>query len=63
MGSMLRNDGELRFVEDIDRFGRSKWHLEISIETPHEKLFKRGSCKLKVKKYQNVEEFEEHKLN
>lgn len=46
---MKLSDGELRFVEDFDRFNRKIIRVELSLTTPTTKLLKKGKAVLKVK--------------
>lgn len=48
-------DGELRFVEDTDRFNRKVVRVELSLDTPTTKLLKKGKATLKVKKVTMVD--------
>ena len=51
----MKSDGELRFIEEKDRFGRSKWRCELSLETPTDKLLKKGKCTVAVRKVIGVD--------
>ena len=51
----MKNDGELRFVEERDRFGRSKWRVELSLNTPTDKLLKKGKATVTVKEVAMVD--------
>jgi len=56
-------DGELRFVETTDRFGRTKLRCELSLNTSTDKLLKKGKATVTVKKVSEVDVEDENKLD
>ena len=60
---MKIRDGELRFVEEKDRFGRSKWRVELSLNTDTTKLLKKGKATVSVKKVSYVDVEDEIKAD